>query len=154
MMPRKTQAVDRAADRIAGECLAGRVRMLNRTITAIYDDALRPLGLTSGQLNILVFIARRGPVAPGEVARRLNMEKSTVSRNIKRMRENGWLIVRTADEGRGQNLVLARQGKALLERSLPAWDEAQGRAREVLGRQGVESIRRIGNAMLGRMGHE
>jgi DNA-binding MarR family transcriptional regulator len=128
--------------------------MLNRTITAIYDDALRPLGLTSGQLNILVFIARRGPVVPGEVARRLNMEKSTVSRNIERMRKNGWLIVRTADEGRGQNLVLARQGKALLERSLPAWDEAQGRAREVLGRQGVESIRRIGNAMLGRMGHE
>jgi DNA-binding MarR family transcriptional regulator len=129
------------------------VRLLNRTITGIYDDALRPLGLTSGQLNILVFIARRGPVAPGEVARRLNMEKSTVSRNIERMRKNGWLLVTTADPGRGQNLLLARQGKALLEKSLPAWDGAQARAREVLGRQGAESIRRVGNALLSRMGH-
>ena len=152
MTPRKTQAVDCAADRIAGECLAGRVRMLNRTITAIYDDALRPLGLTSGQLNILVFIARRGPVAPGEVARRLNMEKSTVSRNVERMRKNGWLIVTAADPGRGQSLILARQGKVLLKKSLPAWDGAQARAREVLGRQGAESIRRVGDAVIRRMG--
>ncbi len=79
MPTRNTQHVGRAADLIAGDCLAVRVRMLNRTITAIYDDALRPLGLTAGQLNILVVIAMRGPISPGEVALPLNMEKSTVS---------------------------------------------------------------------------
>ena len=47
-----------AANLIAGQCLAVRVRLLNRTITAIYDDALRPLGLTVGQLNILVVVRR------------------------------------------------------------------------------------------------
>ncbi len=147
-----TQPVDRAADLIAGECLAVRVRMLNRTITAIYDDALRPLGLTAGQLNVLVVIARRSPISPGEVARRLNMEKSTVSRNIERMRNNGWLTVTAAESGRKQQLALTRQGKTLLEKSVPAWDEAQTRARAVLGRRGAESIHRMSNAVWSRIG--
>ena len=66
MTQRNTPAVDRAAETIAGECLAVRVRMLNRTITAIYDDALRPLGLTTGQLNILVVVTKRGPLSPAK----------------------------------------------------------------------------------------
>ena len=149
-----TQPVDRAADLIAGECLAVRVRMLNRTVTAIYDDALRPLGLTAGQLNILVVIAKRGPLSPGEVARRLNMEKSTVSRNIQRMRNNGWLTVTAAESGRKQQLALTRQGKTLLEKSVPAWDEAQTRTRAVLGRRGAESIHRMSNAVWSRIGRD
>ncbi len=152
MTKRKPPAVDRAAETIAGECLAVRVRMLNRIITAIYDDALRPLGLTTGQLNVLVVVTKRGPLSPGEVARRLNMEKSTVSRNVERMRANGWLAVTASDSGRKQQLTLTRQGKRLLEQSVPAWDEAQTRTRALLGRRGSDSIRSLGNAVWSRMG--
>jgi DNA-binding MarR family transcriptional regulator len=151
MAPKKTQAVDRAADRIAEECLAVRVRMLNRTITAIYDQALRPLGLTAGQLNILVIIARRSPIAPGGIARRLNMEKSTVSRNIQRMRKNGWLTVTPTESGHTQELALSRQGQALLEKSLPAWKSAQDQTRTLLGPRGTDSIHRTGNTVWSRM---
>ncbi len=152
MATKSTRSVDRAADLIAGQCLAVRVRMLSRTITAIYDDALRPLGLTVGQLNILVVIAKRGPIAPGGVARRLNMEKSTVSRNIERMRTHGWLTVSAGESGSKQQLALTRQGKALLEKSVPAWEEAQTQARAVLGQRGAESIHRVGNAVWSRIG--
>ncbi len=154
MTKRNTLPVDRAAETIAGECLAARVRMLNRTITAIYDDALRPLGLTTGQLNILVVVTKRGPLSPGEVARRLNMEKSTVSRNVERMRANGWLTVTATDSGHKQQLTLTRQGKRLLENSVSAWDEAQTRTRALLGRRGSDSIRSLGNAVWSRMGIE
>ena len=152
MPTKKSPTVDRTADLIARECLAVRVRMLNRTITAIYDDELRPLGLTAGQLNILVVIRKRGPMSPGGVARRLNMEKSTVSRNVERMRKNGWLTVMAVGSGRTQELELTRQGNSLLEKSLPAWEEAQTRARAVLGRSGAESIHRVGNAVWSRIG--
>ena len=155
-MPIKNEEkpVDRAADLIAGECLAVRVRLLNRTITAIYDEALRPLGLTAGQLNILVVVTKRGPMSPGEVARRLNMEKSTVSRNIQRMVKNGWLTVTESGSGRRQELALTRRGKTLLEKSVPAWEEAQTRARAVLGRGGADSIHSVANAVWSRIGRE
>ena len=152
MTTKNTKSVERAADLIAGECLAVRVRLLNRTISAIYDDALRPLGLTAGQLNILVLIEKRGPLSPGEVARRLNMEKSTVSRNIERMRKNGWVTATSSGSGRGQELALTGQGKTLLEQSVPAWEEAQTRARAVLGQRGAESIHSLGNAVWSRIG--
>lgn len=151
MTAETTTSLDRAADLIAGECLAVRVRLLNRTITAIYDDALRPLGLTAGQLNILVLIAKHGPVSPGEMARRLNMEKSTVSRNIERMRKNGWLNVIAGESSRRQQLTLSRQGKSLIEKSVPPWSEAQIQARALLGRRGAASIHSVGNTVWSRM---
>ncbi len=152
MSPKNVKSVHRAADIIATDCLSVRVRLLSRTITAIYDDALRPLGLTAGQLNVLVVIAKRGPISPGEIARRLNMEKSTVSRNLARMRDNGWIAVPAGESGHKQRLTLNRRGKALLERSLPAWQEAQTQSRAVLGQRGADSIRSIGNTIWSRIG--
>jgi DNA-binding MarR family transcriptional regulator len=157
MSPKHLKSVDRAADIIAADCLAVRVRLLNRTITAIYDDALRPLGVTAGQLNVLVIIANRGPISPSEIARRLNMEKSTVSRNLARMRDNGWTTVATVatgESGHKQRLTLNGRGKALLERSLPAWEEAQSQTRAVLGQRGADSIRSIGNTVWSRIGRD
>ena len=57
----------RAADAIAGECVAVRLRMLNRVVTNLYDEALRSLGLKVSQLHILVVTAkaRRGPARQG-----------------------------------------------------------------------------------------
>ena len=154
MSTSKTRTTHQTASLIGDQCLAVRVRMLNRTITAIYDDALRPLGLTVGQLNILVVIARRGPVSPGNVARRLNMEKSTISRNIERMRKNGWVTVTAAGSGHRQDLNLTDQGRALLESSMPAWDEAQTQARALLGRSGADAIHRVSNSVWSRIGRE
>ena len=147
-----TRLTEDAANLIAGECLAVRVRLLNRTITAIYDDALRPLGLTVGQLNILVVVAKLGPLSPGDVARRLNMEKSTVSRNVGLMRKNGWLAVTGAESARRQDLELTRQGDTLLAKALAPWEEAQTQAKAVLGRGGAESIHSVANAVWSRVG--
>ena len=54
---------------IAAECLAVRLRALNRAVTALYDDALRPHGLRVGQLNLLVAVARMGTARPGDLCR-------------------------------------------------------------------------------------
>lgn len=143
---------DSAADRIATECLAVRTRLLNRTITGIYDDALRPHGVTVGQLNMLVVVAKRGPVSSAEMARRLNMEKSTVSRNVKLMRENGWLNATPVGSGRGREMTLTDEGEALIAESLPAWEEAQTRAKAVLGRRGADAIHSVGNAVWSHIG--
>src|SRR5262245_11580675 len=93
-----------AAEVIAGECLAVRVRTLNRAITALYDEALRPQDLRVGQLNLLVTIARMGTARPGDLCRFLRMEKSTLSRDVKVLRRNGWLEVDDSGGGRARPL--------------------------------------------------
>jgi DNA-binding MarR family transcriptional regulator len=139
------------AGRIAEQCLAVRIRMLNRTISNIYDEALRPAGITVGQLNILVVIAERGSVAPGAVASLLNMEKSTVSRNVERMRRQGWLRVSPGESGRGQSIALERSGRSLLKKVTPAWEQAQGRAAELLGPRGQGAIHQAAERVWARL---
>jgi DNA-binding MarR family transcriptional regulator len=154
MTPDGAQSEQPAADLIAGECLAVRVRLLNRTITGIYDEALRPLRLTVGQLNILVAVAKLGPVSPGEVARRLNMEKSTFSRNVDRMRAHEWIVVSPGESGRHQMLGISPKGRKLLEKAVPHWTVAQARAKAVLGQRGARSIHRVADAVWAQLGRE
>ena len=40
------------ADALNQECLADKMRLLGRTITGVYDNALRPLGIRASQMNI------------------------------------------------------------------------------------------------------
>jgi DNA-binding MarR family transcriptional regulator len=124
---------------IAAECIAVRLRSLNRAITAIYDDALRPHGLRVGQLNLLVAVARMGTARAGDLCRVLRMDKSTLSRDVEIMRRNGWVEVEE-DTGRTRPLRIAPAGRDLLERILPAWRQAQQRARTLLGPEGTTAV--------------
>jgi DNA-binding MarR family transcriptional regulator len=73
------------------ECVAMRIRLISRAISRIYDDALRPHGLKASQLSILALVSVLGRAEPSEVCRILQLDASTFSRNVTRMRSNGWL---------------------------------------------------------------
>ena len=132
---------------MAADCLAMRSRLIGRTVTGIYDDALRPAGVTAGQLNVLAVVVRRGPVSPGQVARMLNIERSTMSRNVERMKRNGWLTVRPGELASSQELRITKAGRRIIEEAAPLWRKAQGRAREILGASGAKAIHKVADAI-------
>src|SRR5438270_13680021 len=127
-------------DQVAGECIAVRVRMLNRVITNIYDDALRPLGLKVSQMNVLVAAAKMGTARPAAVCEHLHLDVSTLSRNVERMKGRGWLEVVPDEDGRSPPFRLTPQGRKLLEKAVPAWNEAQQQVKKVLGDGFVEQL--------------
>jgi DNA-binding MarR family transcriptional regulator len=127
------------AEVIAAECLAVRLRTLNRAVTALYDEALRPHGLRVGQLNLLVAVARLGTARPGDLCRLLRMDKSTLSRDVEVMRRNGWLEVEDG-AGRTRPLRITPAGEALLGQVVPAWRRAQEQARTLIGDDGAEAV--------------
>jgi DNA-binding MarR family transcriptional regulator len=143
----RTQAM---IDKIAGECVAVRLRMLNRVITNIYDNALRPLDLKVSQMNILVAAAKMGTVRPLEVCEYLHLDVSTLSRNVERMKTRGWLEVVPDDDRRSQPFQLTPQGRKLLEKAVPAWNKAQQQVRSVLGDGFVHQL----NRAVKRLGEE
>ncbi len=134
------QTQNRTEDVIARECLVVRLRMLNRVVTNIYDDALRPLGVKASQLNILVVTARLGLARPADVCKRLQLDTSTLSRNVERMRAKGWLEVVADVDGRAQPFRLTPKGRKLLERAKPAWEKAQEKVKKLIGADAVASI--------------
>jgi DNA-binding MarR family transcriptional regulator len=129
-------------DKVASECVAVRLRMLNRVITNIYDDALRPLDLKVSQMNVLVAAAKLGTARPIEVCEHLHLDVSTLSRNVERMKARGWLEVVPNEDGRSQPFRLTSQGCKLLEKAVPAWSQAQQQVKKVVGDEFVELLNR------------
>ena len=134
-------------DTIAGECIAVRMRMLNRVVTNIYDDALRPLGVKVSQMNILVAAGKMGTARPAEVCEALHLGVSTLSRNVERMKARGWLEVIPDEDGRAQPFRLTNEGRKLVEKAAPEWKKAQQQAKALLG-EGIVDL--LGQA-IGRL---
>ncbi len=128
---------DSSTDVISRNCVAVRLRLLNRVVTNLYDDALRPLGLKVSQLNVLVVTARLGLARPAQVCDLLQLDASTLSRNVKPLQAHGWLEVVPDEDARAQPFRLTPAGRRLIEKAVPAWEEAQRRATELLGADGV-----------------
>src|SRR5271170_3091249 len=127
---------------ISKTCIAVRLRLLNRVITNFYDEALRPLGLKVSQLNILIVTARLGLARPTQVCDILQLDVSTLSRNVKPLMAHGWLEVVPEEDARAQPFRLTAQGKRLIEKAVPAWEKAQHQASELLGSDGIALLER------------
>jgi DNA-binding MarR family transcriptional regulator len=135
-----TDRTGKQVDRIAASCIAVRLRLLNRVVTNLYDEALRPLGLKVSQMNVLVVAAKLGVARPAQVSELLHLDLSTLSRNVDRMMAKGWLEAVPEEDARTQPFQLTEKGRKLLERAVPAWEKAQQQAAELLGDEGVDLL--------------
>ena len=125
---------------IATTCIAGRLRLLNRVVTNLYDDALRPFGVKLSQGNVLAVTAKLGVARPAEVCAILELDTSTLSRTVERMVANGWLEILPDDDGRSHPFRLTDEGKRLMEKAIPAWETAQAEAKKLLGADGLRLL--------------
>ncbi len=143
-------AADDAADEIASRCLGLRIRLLDRTLSTVFDRHLRPFGIRITQLTLLTAISKLGETGPSELVDMLRLEKSTVSRTIDRLMDYGWITTTAASDGRSYRVELTRKGRTKLVRAYPAWQLAQKEAEQMLGTANVTAIRRVGDAVQGQ----
>ena len=111
---------------VRDSCLCLHVRRAARTIARRFDDAFRPLELTSGQYSLLMSLNRPSPPHMKDVADLLAMDRTTLTANLKPLERRG-LVEITPDpkDKRGRLLSLTRDGMALLARAFPIWKETQ-----------------------------
>jgi DNA-binding MarR family transcriptional regulator len=137
----------RLAQKFASDCIAYRVRVLNRVITNLYDAVLKPFGITVNQTTMLAMLTLVGPARPGEIGRQLHMEKSTISRNLERMRKNGWIGIAAGDRGTARVVTVTAAGRKLLAALYPEWEKAQSAAGRLLGDAGVTAVQTLHEAV-------
>jgi DNA-binding MarR family transcriptional regulator len=141
-MVREDKSLQVKAALIAEECVAVRLRLLTRAVTKIYNKALRPHGLTIGQMNILVAVSYLGEAKQQEISQALHLEKSTLSRDLARIRAQGWVTDAPGDDGRSSLLRVTAHGKKLLQKAFPAWQKAQQQATALLGKRDIAALGR------------
>jgi DNA-binding MarR family transcriptional regulator len=155
-MPRRSAEqlradVQRAARENAQRCLIFRVRALSRTLTALYEEELRPLGLKASQMTVLSAVAASGGERLSTLADRIALEPSSLSRILEVMRRNGWVEISTdPDDVRARRVRMTDAGNALYAEAGPLWQKAQARARKLLGREEAEVFAQLANHSLSR----
>ena len=123
---------------LVDSCLCTNIRKLSRIITRIYDSFLEPSGLNINQLGLLLTIKGQNANATlssiGEVGDRLVMEKSTLSRNLRKLEDYGYIETDINPENRSQKTAhVTESGLKVIFDAYGYWDEVQTRIRAKFG---------------------
>lgn len=103
-------------------CLCLHVQRAARALARLFDDALRPAGLTNGQFSLMMSLNRPEPPPMGPVAALLAMDQTTLTAALKPLQRKGWVTVtENPRDRRGRLLSLTPEGKAVLAKALPIW---------------------------------
>src|SRR6478735_9714894 len=104
-------------------CLCLHVQRAARALARLFDDALRPVGLTNGQFSLLMSLNRPEPPPMGPVASLLAMDQTTLTAALKPLQRKGLVdIVPNPKDRRGRLLRLTDEGRAVLQKALPIWE--------------------------------
>ncbi|KDA03382.1 transcriptional regulator [Hyphomonas oceanitis SCH89] len=118
--------MDDLFDDVAGRCAAVRTLGTARVITRHFDDALRPVGLTITQFTLLITIGRMKPESISEIGQWLNIDRTSLTRNLKPLEDAGYVIRGKEGPARKRKIDLTTAGAQILEKAYPLWQRAQG----------------------------
>jgi DNA-binding MarR family transcriptional regulator len=128
--------------RVRDSCMCLHLQRAARAVARRFDQALRPLQLSSGQFSLLMSLNRPEAPSIGQVAAVLAMDRTTLNANLKPLARRGLLTVSIdpADR-RSRRLALTRAGRSLLVRALPIWKQTQSAIEKRLGRSTPDVLR-------------
>lgn len=108
---------------VRDRCLCLHVQRAARSLARLFDEALRPSGLTNGQFSLLMSLNRPVPPTIGAVADLLAMDRTTLTAALKPLQRRGLIVVAAAKgDRRSRVLSLTEDGRAVLAQATPIWD--------------------------------
>ncbi|MGH7563620.1 MAG: MarR family winged helix-turn-helix transcriptional regulator [Gemmatimonadota bacterium] len=114
-------------------CFSANLRRAERAVGRLYGSEIRKSGLAPTQFTLLMALSRLDEVTQGELAERLAIDSTTLTRTLGRLEEQGWVASRPGDDRRERWVRLTLQGRCRLEAALSHWETAQARLRKELG---------------------
>jgi DNA-binding MarR family transcriptional regulator len=115
-------------------CYAFMAHKAERRISALYDAALAPAGLTIRQFAVLNSANASPPLSMARLARRLSADPTTVTRALKPLQERGLVqLDPDPDDARLRLVVITAEGRAAIEEAAPLWRATQKRVEALLG---------------------
>ncbi|MXP63759.1 MarR family transcriptional regulator [Roseomonas sp. M0104] len=124
-------------------CLCLHVQRAARALARRFDEALRPVGLTSGQFSLLMSLNRPEAAPMKAVASLLALDRTTLTAALKPLERRGLVTVAAdARDRRARRLALTEEGRVLLARALPIWVRAHDEAEALLQGGDADRLRR------------
>lgn len=114
-------------------CTSFKTRQFARVIARHYDAELASTGLKSTQYSLLTHVLNRGPLSTKDLARRMGLDISSLTRNLKPLMDSGWIQQTIGTDARTRCVSITPQGERMQQRGHVRWQVAQQEINEVMG---------------------
>ncbi|MGN3960419.1 MarR family winged helix-turn-helix transcriptional regulator [Burkholderia gladioli] len=122
-------------------CICTDLRQAARQLTSIYDAALASHGINIAQYFLLRTIADHQPVSLTDLGTMVDLDRSTIGRNVKVLERLGLAATGSGKDQRETVVVLNEEGAVLLRAATPKWESCQARLVARLGKQKTAALR-------------
>jgi DNA-binding MarR family transcriptional regulator len=115
-------------------CVCAKLRRSARIVSAIYDEALEPSGLSVAQFSLLRMLQRAGPCSLTALAEATGHDRSTLNRTLRPLEQAGLVASSPCGEDLRARIVgITDEARAAMRAAQPHWEAAQDRIRRALG---------------------
>jgi DNA-binding MarR family transcriptional regulator len=114
-------------------CTCSKMRKASRAITRIYEAALQSSSLSVSQFNLLCVLDSRGGLALTALAEVLDLDRTTLTRNLKPMERDGLIAIHGEQDQRKKLIELTDTGRLRHAAALPLWNAVQSKLMSSLG---------------------
>lgn len=132
-------------------CTNLKLRQLTRRVSQHYDQRMAAVGLKTTQYSLLSHIDRLGPVRLGALAEAMEMDASTLTRNLQPLQAQAWAVVGPGPDGRSRQVTLTDAGRAKRAEAQRVWKSAQLALNERLGVDRVAALHALVDATLAQL---
>lgn len=142
-MPTLPAPQAQAADAAGPErpaCTYTTAHQLARLVRQHYDAELGAIGLRATQYRLLVEILAHGPVRPCDLAERMSLSPSTLTRNLKPLIAAGWVDLGPGLDGRTRSVCITAAGRGKCAEGRPRWSLAQAKVHRLIGSRQVGAL--------------
>ena len=121
-------------------CTNLKLRQLMRRVTQRYDAEVGKTGLKGTQYSLLSYVLKLGPVRPGELAREMKIDASTLTRNLRPLIDSGWVTLGAGEDGRSRLVKITPAGRDKRQEAQRRWRVAQESINQTLGLERVLAL--------------
>ncbi len=144
---------------VAG-CSCLRLRRAARRVTALYEEILAPSGLTIAQVGLLSYlygtlVRTGGGLAVNALARVVDIDPTTLNRNLKPLRANGFVATGSDRKDRRiRTIRITKAGRTKLAAAIGLWRQAEDQLKERLGPDTATALGEILDRSTARLSSE
>jgi DNA-binding MarR family transcriptional regulator len=121
-------------------CTNLKLRQASRLVTRHYESFFAPTGLKITQYSLLSHVVKLGPLRAGELAAAMQLDASTLTRNLQPLLQQGLVQMHTGDDARSRVVEATDAGRALRSEAQKAWKQAQAALNQRLGADRVAAL--------------
>jgi DNA-binding MarR family transcriptional regulator len=114
-------------------CVAYNLRKSSRIVSKIYEHEMRAAPIRGPQFSLSIMIAKRGTITISDLAREIGADRTTLTRNLKLLEQNGVIRITPGEDSRKRVVTLMPKGEQAIRASYKHWKKAQSKVVKALG---------------------